>query len=58
VAEAVRKGYAVLQSGRGYGARADGGHAYLDTESTLGMILEVIGVPQERVAPEAVFPPR
>jgi hypothetical protein len=25
---------------------------------TLGMILEVIGVRQERVAPEAVFPPR
>ena len=57
VAEAARQGYAVLQSGRGYGARGDGGYAYLDTEATLGMILEVIEVLRERVPPEAVFPP-
>jgi catechol 2,3-dioxygenase-like lactoylglutathione lyase family enzyme len=58
VAEAGRGGVQVLQSGRGYGARGDGAYAYMDTESLLGMIVEFIEFPEERVAPEAVYPPR
>jgi methylmalonyl-CoA/ethylmalonyl-CoA epimerase len=57
VAEATRQGFAVLQSGRGYGRRGDGGYAYLDTEGTLGLILELIEVPQERIPPERTYPP-
>jgi methylmalonyl-CoA/ethylmalonyl-CoA epimerase len=58
VAEAQQQGFSVLQSGRGYGKLGDGGFAYLDTEATLGLILELIEVPRERVPPEAEYPPR
>ncbi len=58
VAEAQQRGFSVLQSGRGYGRLGDGGFAYLDTEATLGVILELIEVPRERVPPELEFPPR
>src|SRR5216684_3468106 len=37
VAEVQRRGYAILQSGRGYGRWGDGGYAYLDTEGDLGV---------------------
>ncbi len=57
VAEARQQGLSVLQSGRGYGRLGDGGFAYLDTEATLGLILELIEVPRERVSPEAEYPP-
>jgi hypothetical protein len=58
VADAARGGFEVLQSGRGYGVRGDGAYAYMDTEALLGMIVEFIEIPQERVAPEAVYPPQ
>lgn len=58
VADAKRQGFSVLQSGRGYGKLGDGGFAYLDTEATLGLILELIEIPKERVPPEAEYPPR
>lgn len=58
VAEAARSGVQVLQSGRGYGLHGDGAYAYMDTQDVLGMIVEFIELPKERVAPEAVFPPR
>lgn len=57
ISEATRQGYMVIQSGRGYGRWGDGGYAYLDTEEPLGMILELIEVPRERVPPEMEFPP-
>jgi methylmalonyl-CoA/ethylmalonyl-CoA epimerase len=56
VAEAVAKGYSVIQSGRGYGRWGDGGYAFLDTEQTLGLVVELIEVPRERVKPERRFP--
>jgi catechol 2,3-dioxygenase-like lactoylglutathione lyase family enzyme len=56
IADAERAGFSVLQSGRGYGRLGDGGFAYLDTEAVVGMILELIEVPKERVPPEMVFP--
>ena len=58
VAQAQQQGFSVLQSGRGYGRWGDGGFAYLDTEAMLGVILELIEVPRERVPPEAEFPSR
>jgi len=58
ITEALSLGHTVIQSGRGYGRWGDGGFAYLDTQEALGMILELIEIPRERVPPEAVFPPR
>lgn len=57
VAEAATSGIEVLQSGRGYGLNGDGAYAYMDTQDLLGMIVEFIEFPKERIAPEAVFPP-
>jgi methylmalonyl-CoA/ethylmalonyl-CoA epimerase len=57
VAEAARGGLEVLQTGRGYGLRGDGAYAYMDTEGLLGVIVEFIEFPKERVTPEAVYPP-
>ncbi len=56
VAEAAQRGYSVLQSGRGFGRWGDGGYAYLDTEASLGLILELIEIPRERVPPERTYP--
>lgn len=50
------RGYPMIQSGRGYGVHGDGGYAYFDTVAQLGTILEVAQVPQERVAPDALYP--
>lgn len=58
VTDAERAGFRVLQSGRGHGLRGDGAFTYMDTEDVLGMIVEFIEFPKERVAPEAVYPPR
>jgi methylmalonyl-CoA/ethylmalonyl-CoA epimerase len=58
VAQAAHGGFLVLQSGRGYGLRGDGAFAYMDTEGILGIIVEFIEIPKERVAPEAVYPPQ
>jgi hypothetical protein len=49
-----QRGFAVLQSGRGYGLDGDGGFAYLDTAAELGVILELIEVPARRREPEAI----
>ena len=57
VAGAEKSGVRVLQSGRGHGLRGDGAFAYMDTEAALGVIVEFIEIPRERVAPEAVYPP-
>ena len=57
VAGAAKSGVRVLQSGGGHGLHGDGAFAYMDTENALGMIVEFIELPKERVAPEAVFPP-
>lgn len=49
-------GIGVLQSATGTGVKGDGGYAYLDTESQLGTILEVIKAPSDRVPPERTYP--
>jgi hypothetical protein len=56
IAEAMRQGHTVIQSGKGYGRWGDGAYGFLDTEKSLGVIVELIQVPRERVKPERVFP--
>lgn len=52
----LERGVKLLQSAEGLGVKGDGSYAFLDTESTLGTLLELIQTPSERVAPERVFP--
>jgi methylmalonyl-CoA/ethylmalonyl-CoA epimerase len=54
VRDMEHRGFGVLQSGRGYGLDGDGGFAYLDTATELGVIVELIEVPQRRRDPEAI----
>lgn len=56
LAAMAQDGYEPVQLGRGYGAGGDGGYAYFDLRSLLGLYLELIEVPRERVPPERVFP--
>ncbi len=50
------QGVTVLQSADGLGAIGDGRYAYLDTRSTLGVVLELIQAASQRVAPELTYP--
>ncbi len=50
------QGVSVLQSADGLGAKGDGRYAYLDTRSALGVVLELIQAPSQRVAPELTYP--
>ena len=56
VAELERAGYEAIQTGTGYGLDGDGGFAYWDTVSELGVIVETIEVPKRRREPELVWP--
>jgi methylmalonyl-CoA/ethylmalonyl-CoA epimerase len=57
IADAAAAGFPVIQSGRGYGVRGDGGFAYLDTQQKLGTILELLEIPSQRTPPEGYYPP-
>lgn len=57
LAEARDAGLTVTQEGSGYGLDGDGHYAYLDTEESLGMVLELSEFPKRRVAPDSVYPP-
>jgi methylmalonyl-CoA/ethylmalonyl-CoA epimerase len=50
------RGYQVVQSGRGTGIGGDGGYAYFETRGWLATHVELIELPAERRAPEAVYP--
>lgn len=52
IATTENQGISVIQSGRFPG----GGYAYLDTERTLGTILELVQMPPEMPPPEAIWP--
>jgi methylmalonyl-CoA/ethylmalonyl-CoA epimerase len=56
VADARARGLTVLQSGRGYGVHGDGGFAYFDTEEQLGLLVEALEIPRERLPPQRRFP--
>jgi len=49
-------GHRPRQWGRGYGAGGDGGFAYYDLRPLLGVYLELIEVPAERVPPQRIYP--
>ncbi len=50
------RGFAMLQSGRGFGTANDGAYAYFDTERACGCILEALEMPQEMPPPERTYP--
>jgi methylmalonyl-CoA/ethylmalonyl-CoA epimerase len=54
--QARSAGIAVLMDGGGFGLDGDGHYAYLDTESLLGVTLELIQRPKRRRPPEKVYP--
>jgi methylmalonyl-CoA/ethylmalonyl-CoA epimerase len=57
VSEAESRGIKMIQDGSGFGKEGDGHYAYLDTEDLLGVTLEFIQRPKERVHPEKIYPP-
>jgi hypothetical protein len=56
MARARDAGIEIAMDGYGYGLDGDGGYAYLDTEDTLGITLELIELPKRRAPPERVYP--
>jgi methylmalonyl-CoA/ethylmalonyl-CoA epimerase len=50
-------GYAMVQSGRGYGVNGDGAFAYFATAERLSTLIELIQLPAVRYPPDATFPP-
>lgn len=56
--EAGEAGFHVIMDGSGFGPDGDGHYAYLDTESELGAILELIERPARRHPPEKIYPPQ
>lgn len=56
--QAKQAGLTMTMDGAGFGLQGDGHYAYLDTEDALGVTLEFIERPKERVEPEKVFPPQ
>jgi len=55
--QASEAGYQVIMDGSGFGLEGDGHYAYLDTEVSLGVTLELISRPENRVEPEMIYPP-
>ena len=53
---ARRAGFAVTMEGSGYGLDGDGHFAYLDTEDTFGIALELMERPKRRRTPRKIFP--
>ena len=56
IADMAGRGYALLQSGRGFGVDGDGAYAYFDTEADLGCVLEAIQAPRQLPPPHRWFP--
>jgi hypothetical protein len=49
-------GINMIQDGSGFGLDGDGHYAYLETEESLGVTLELIQRPRARVKPEKIYP--
>ena len=56
VAQANDAGYHIVMEGSGYGLDGDGHFAYLDTEETLGIMVELMERPRRRHPPLRVYP--
>ncbi len=52
----LERGIGILQRAEGLGVKGDGCYAYLDTEPSLGTILELIQSSTQPVPPEQVYP--
>jgi catechol 2,3-dioxygenase-like lactoylglutathione lyase family enzyme len=57
LAQARAAGLEMIQDGSGFGLDGDGHYAYLDTQKTLGVTIELIERPKHRHQPEKVYPP-
>ena len=57
LAQARAAGLEMIQDGSGFGLDGDGHYAYLNTQETLGVTIELIERPQRRHQPEKVYPP-
>jgi 4-hydroxyphenylpyruvate dioxygenase-like putative hemolysin len=55
--QARAAGLQMTMDGSGFGRDGDGHFAYIDTEPILGVTLELIDRPAERVEPEQIYPP-
>lgn len=58
IAMARDAGIEMLQDGQGFGCEGDGHFAYLDTEDTLGVMIELREAPRRRYPPEKTYPPQ
>ena len=56
IAEAEANGLTMTQDGSGFGLDGDGHYAYLDTEDSIGVTLELIERPKGRIKPERIYP--
>jgi catechol 2,3-dioxygenase-like lactoylglutathione lyase family enzyme len=54
--KAREAGFTMTQDGAGFGLDGDGHYAYLDTEDTIGVTVELIERPKGRQTPEKVYP--
>jgi methylmalonyl-CoA/ethylmalonyl-CoA epimerase len=52
----LSRGVGILQQAEGLGVKRDGRYAYLDTESILGTILELIQSSSQPLPPERIYP--
>lgn len=57
LAQAEAAGLTMTMDGAGFGRDGDGHYAYLDTEDTLGVTIELIERPKGRIRAEKVYPP-
>jgi methylmalonyl-CoA/ethylmalonyl-CoA epimerase len=56
IAEAEAAGLAITMDGAGFGADGDGHYAYLDSEATLGVTIELIQRQKRHQSPEKTYP--
>ena len=56
LAQAYSARFNMIQDGYGFGLHGDGYFAYLETEESLGVTLELIQRPKARVKPEKIYP--
>ena len=57
LAEAQAAGLEMIQDGSGFGLDGGGHYAYLNTEASIGVALELIERPKDRMPPEKIYPP-
>jgi methylmalonyl-CoA/ethylmalonyl-CoA epimerase len=56
IVQAEAAGLVMTQDGAGFGRDGDGHYAYLDTEDKIGVTIELIERPKDRMPPEKVYP--